>query len=697
MTGPKGIYDDYFALDWMKDWKTPEAQSLLTPEQDFAMQAAAQLMDPDIEVVEIGGKKFAKGVTQSGSVAISAYNKDNEVLGIIPIQGSQNMEPMDLEAAIYEALSTLGATSAPASKTKSITTQMINEAAEALMNDETTSLGKYTFEPIASGLGGTRVNIYVEPGMEDSVGYFMLDPGEYREPSDMLDAFYDKISEFLENNPPDKGGGGTGPGAKFMPVNRSELSEENQKIFDAFQERVKKGFIVSHGTTRKNAKKILSQGFKGNTYFALDPDFDGGWDVDDKNTFHISVDTSKLDPKRMFPDPEQAGIYHYRTTKSKDWNKVFDYIRSQMSQASSDEDSIFGDGNFVYTGKIPSLAIKAVWDWDTDDKFDTSGVKFMPASRASLVDRIVKDANARVEDRLKGESAWLSPRGWVNVDDHLDIFPEDLFDLRRVNYDDLKDRRFVRVRRMGRTLWYEGRPTPKMLKELKDTAIEKKLKLEEDRIEPYGSSARFMPAGFYDPDEDVPSLRQKAWITPDGEIVNVDPGSEHRIAARSFYPNVESDEKAQMAAENEGYLRVVRQGSRVNIGGRTPNSSQRDTLTRLRLDHDYEIQDDRGRSMAARFMPAGPSGSSQDDQSLAGVAAPVSDQAPLSGARFMPGYNPRYTDDDGNFDYGLYSEDRRKTIAYLRDRMGITRKDFPNEEEWKRAIRETMRDVIRGG
>jgi hypothetical protein len=301
---------------------------------------------------------------------------------------------------------------------------MINEAAEALMNDETTSLGKYTFEPIASGLGGTRVNIYVEPGMEDSVGYFMLDPGEYREPSDMLDAFYDKISEFLENNPDsEEGTGGTGPGAKFMP-----------------------------------------------------------------------------------------------------------------------------------------------------------------ASRASLVDRIVKDANARVEDRLKGESAWLSPRGWVNVDDHLDIFPEDLFDLRRVNYDDLKDRRFVRVRRMGRTLWYEGRPTPKMLKELKDTAVEKKLKLEEDRIEPRGSSAR--------------------------------------------------------------------------------------------------------------FMPAGPLSSSQDDQSLAGVPAPVSDQAPLSGtglgASFMPGYNPRYTDEDGNFDREAWLADIKKGEEYLR-RRGITRANTRKD-----IYEQMLRDALRG-
>jgi hypothetical protein len=95
----------------------------------------------------------------------------------------------------------------------------------------------------------------------------------------------------------------------------------------------------------------------------------------------------------------------------------------------------------------------------------------------------------------------------------------------------------------------------------------------------------------------------------------------------------------------------------------------------------------------ARFMP----GSSQDDQSLAGVTGPDTDQGPLSGARFMPGYNPRYTDDDGNFDFSLYSEDKRKTIAYLRDRMGITRKDFSTEDEWKQTIRETMRDVIRGG
>jgi hypothetical protein len=295
---------------------------------------------------------------------------------------------------------------------------MINEAAEALMNDETTSLGKYTFEPIASGLGGTRVNIYVEPGMEDSVGYFMLDPGEYREPSDMLDAFYDKISEFLENNPDsEEGTGGTGPGAKFMPAG-------NPALFG-------------------------------------------------KKPFFIGV-ASLLDGKI-------EETHTYEEGEAADWHHTFMISKPIKEKMESGENVLF----------------------------------------------------------------WVDPDGKINLD-----------------------------------------------------------------------------SGQW-------------WNEP------VDP---------------------------EDWKRIL-----------------------------PEIQKQIRPNPAVKFMPAGPLSSSQVDQSLAGVTGPDADQGPLSGARFMPGYNPRYTDDDGNFDYGLYSEDRRKTIAYLRDRMGITRKDFPNEEEWKRTIRETMRDVIRGG
>jgi hypothetical protein len=60
--------------------------------------------------------------------------------------------------------------------------------------------------------------------------------------------------------------------------------------------------------------------------------------------------------------------------------------------------------------------------------------------------------------------------------------------------------------------------------------------------------------------------------------------------------------------------------------------------------------------------------------------------------QFMPaGKNPRYTGKDGQFDWKLYSEDRKKAIAYLRDVRGITRKDVNDEEEWKELIRQTMR------
>jgi predicted GNAT family acetyltransferase len=126
------------------------------------------------------------------------------------------------------------------------------------------------------------------------------------------------------------------------------------------------------------------------------------------------------------------------------------------------------------------------------DKIAQGTPQFMPASKSILVDRVAN--NAKIENRLKGEAAWLLPKGWVNVSDHLDIFPEDLYDLRRIDYEDLKDRNFVRVRRIGKTLWYEGNPTRKMLKELKDTAIEKKLTLEKDPGEFARNSASFMPS-----------------------------------------------------------------------------------------------------------------------------------------------------------------------------------------------------------
>jgi hypothetical protein len=72
------------------------------------------------------------------------------------------------------------------------------------------------------------------------------------------------------------------------------------------------------------------------------------------------------------------------------------------------------------------------------------------------------------------------------------------------------------------------------------------------------------------------------------------------------------------------------------------------------------------------------------------------DQAPLSGARFMPGgYNPRYTRDDGSFDREAWLNDRRRAEAELR-RRGLTRRDFVDDEEYERAIRDLLRGTRRG-
>jgi hypothetical protein len=138
---------------------------------------------------------------------------------------------------------------------------------------------------------------------------------------------------------------------------------------------------------------------------------------------------------------------------------------------------------------------------------------------------------------------------------------------------------------MGKTLWYEGRPTRKMLKELKDTAAERRLKLEEDPVESYRNSARFMPG------------------------------------------NASGDQ-----------------------------------------------------AMA---------GSSQVDPGLAGVTGPSVDRGPLSGARFMPGYNPRYTDEDGNFDRDAWLRDIRKGEEYLRSR-GITRANT-EKDPYEQMLREALR------
>lgn len=90
-----------------------------------------------------------------------------------------------------------------------------------------------------------------------------------------------------------------------------------------------------------------------------------------------------------------------------------------------------------------------------------------------------------------------------------------------------------------------------------------------------------------------------------------------------------------------------------------------------------------------QFMP----GSSQVDSGLADVALANTDRGPLSGASFMPGYNPRYSNDDGSFNREAWLNDRRRAEELLR-RRGVYRSSV-TEEEWEEMVRAEMRGVRR--
>jgi hypothetical protein len=344
--GNKAIYDDYFALDWMKDWKAPETQPLLSPDQDLMMQAASELVaavaagfvvKPEVVVIN---KTFSAEVNPQGNMVVTGYDENGNVIGTIPIQGSKTMDPIDLEAAVYEALDLLNANAAPYQPPK-ITPQAINEAAEALFNDETTTLGKYTLEPIASGLGGTKVNIYVESeggdafvegGEQNPVSDFLLDPGEYREPSDMIDAFHDKITEFLENNPDlDDGTGGTGPGARFMPASgRSPIETLASHVYSADVEpadlakAVKKlSRSLNPIKTYKNAYRRVENFPEGLKVGDVFDSGSAGWSAD-KDTFADGVLITYKNPRVEFD--YKAALKKYREEEPRPMRDVVEFL-----------------------------------------------------------------------------------------------------------------------------------------------------------------------------------------------------------------------------------------------------------------------------------------------------------------------------------------------------------------------------------
>jgi hypothetical protein len=207
-----------------------EKVSLLTPDQDQMMVAASELVaalsggyiaKPE---VMIGDKNFVAQLNSQGNIVVTGYDKNNEAKGSIPIHGSKTMDPIDLEAAVYDAIDTIGAyvnkALKPAAKTKNPTPDEINDATDGLLNasdGDSVTIGGYEFQTVLGGQGGASVNILPE-GTRDIIDTFYYDASDFDSPSELFDVLHHQISQFFENNPEDKGGGGTGPSAQMMPA-----------------------------------------------------------------------------------------------------------------------------------------------------------------------------------------------------------------------------------------------------------------------------------------------------------------------------------------------------------------------------------------------------------------------------------------------------------------------------------------------
>jgi hypothetical protein len=106
-------------------------------------------------------------------------------------------------------------------------------------------------------------------------------------------------------------------------------------------------------------------------------------------------------------------------------------------------------------------------------------INFMPASENDSTPERIKLAKSFMSKqkisnsyRVRG-AAWLGKNlEWINVSNHIDVFPEEYVNMRRVDYEDVMAAGYVRVQTYGDTIYYEGSPTRKQRKEIEDTAIE---------------------------------------------------------------------------------------------------------------------------------------------------------------------------------------------------------------------------------
>ena len=405
--GNKAIYDDFFALDWMKDWKAPEARSLLTPEQDKMMLAADELVaalsggyisQPEVMV---GGKNFSAKINEQGNMVVFGQDESGNITGAIPITGSKNMDPIDLEAAVYEALDLLSAgafdaVKAPAAKKP--TQDEINEAADGLLNagdGDSVTVGGYEFQTVLGGQGGASVNILPE-GTRDIIDTFYYDGSDFDNPSDLLDVLNINISQFFNNLP---GQGPAAPGAKYMPAWSADQLAERPEITavpEEFDERpLRPRFVYRLESIENDPRRHELTDADGFTFFTTSPESAAAL------ALNFAYDGYR-------PTSENFSVYRYRLPENADIQR--DHTLFNLDKMTSGQERVAAVKNahdamglpldayrYVPAGEVAGTSGKRIDFPENSDLMKiyrairrggtAGGVQFMPAGDTSrLID-----------------------------------------------------------------------------------------------------------------------------------------------------------------------------------------------------------------------------------------------------------------------------------------------------------------------
>jgi len=686
---PKAVYDAYFALDWMKDWKAPKTKSLLSEQEEIVLKAASDLMGGDSEVI-IGDKKFTTTVNQNGNVTVAGYFKNGNLIGVMPIYGSQNMDEIDLEAKIYEALDVLGAGNATEQTTPEIkkpTETELNEAADELLNasdGDSVTVGGYEFQTVLGGQGGAAVNILPE-GTRDIIDTFYYDASDFDNPSDLLDVIFINLSQFFNNLP---GEGKSGPGAQMMPgegITPKTLYNFYHLATLESQGRIKSEYGQS---LMKEYLDVYRQRYL-DTIGPLVADqirkYIGRGRVDEPVT-EEALEAAINDPEKL--DELMRQTYRSDMKRRNDvWNNITEHLKG-LEAARTPRDIIFRidrlnnaihNTNELLFSKFSNAA-------DLLDTFEAINAARDERAYARNVDRDLR----QIEEFEGGPGARFMPAEARGAFYHgTDKRPSTRLGPRGGEFYGQWEGDAVRVTYLS--------PTFRQAQSFGENVLEGRLKnrnifdpTDEDDIDRVVRTALELGP-------DTSAIVEEAKTDPEAakELRFIERGIRRDIAGgkdkQDGWRSVESYAGAIKAAGFDGY--VAWEGGYAAIGAFPDRIDLREfEADKFGIETYDKYPKGSVRSRGSgniQYMPGNVPDASQVDPGLAGVMAPDVDRGPLSEARFMPGYNPRYTDDDGNFDREAWLRDIQKGEEYLR-RRGITRANT-EKNLYEQMLRETLR------